>query len=305
MFLKASWTLMLTLVSLVPVLARADEPKVIEHLISHNTRLMIFSPHPDDESLGTGGLIQRVLKAGGKVKVVFMTSGDGFPEGVEKEDHISSPTAKDYTRYGEERRLEALKAVATLGMEERNVIFLGFPDGGLTYLRLKFHAHPMAYRSPFTRKTRPPAFETIVPSTDYCGEDLRKEIERVISDFRPDLLAVTPPEDQHPDHSSTYYFVKEALIHLNKKHSNHNPMVLTFLIHYGQWPLDQGAGTGSRLNPPENFPDQGKQWISFTLKPEEVETKRKAILQYHTQMLVMGRFLLSFSRSNELFRLEE
>ncbi len=301
MFLKALWILMLALPTLFPAFAHADEPQVLEPLISHNTRLMIFSPHPDDESLGAGGLIQRVLEAGGRVKVVFMTNGDGFPEGVEKEDHISNPTAKDYTRYGEERRLEALKAVTTLGMKEHDVTFLGFPDGGLSYLRLKFRAHPMAYRSPFTRKTRPPAFEIIVPRTDYCGEDLRREIERAISDFRPDLLAVTPPEDQHPDHNSTYYFVKEALRHLNTKHANHKPMVLAFLIHYGQWPLGQGAGTGSRLDPPENFPAQGKQWISFTLKPEEVETKRKAILQYHTQMLVMGRFLLRFSRSNELF----
>ena len=166
---------------------------MIEPLISHKTRLMIFSPHPDDESLGAGGLIQRVLEAGGRVKVVFMTNGDGFPEGVEKEDRISRPTAKNYTRYGEERRLEALKAFTTLGMKERDVIFLGFPDGGLTYLRLKFRAHPMAYRSPFTRKTRPPAFEIIVPRTDYCGEDLRREIERVISDFRPDLLAEPHP----------------------------------------------------------------------------------------------------------------
>jgi LmbE family N-acetylglucosaminyl deacetylase len=305
LLLKALWVLMLTLATLAPAFACAEELQVIEPLISHNTRLMIFSPHPDDESLGAGGLIQRVLESGGRVQVVFMTNGDGFPEGVEKENHISHPAAKDYTRYGEERRIEALKAATTLGMKESDVIFLGFPDGGLTYLRLKFRAHPRAYRSPFTKKTRPPAFEIIVPRADYCGEDLRKEIERVISDFRPNLLATTPPEDWHPDHSSTYYFVKEALRHLNKKHANHKPVVLTFLIHYGQWPLGQGAGTGSRLNPPDNFPDQGKPWISFSLKPEEVETKRVAILQYHTQMLVMGRFLLSFSRSNELFRMEE
>ena len=305
MFLKALWTLMLALATLVAAFAHADEPQAIEPLISHNTRLMIFSPHPDDESLGAGGLIQRVLEAGGKVKVVFMTNGDGFPEGVEKEDHISNPTAKNYTKYGEERRLEAMKAVTTLGLKEHDVIFLGFPDGGLYYLRLKFRAHPMAYRSPFTRKTRPPAFEIIVPRTDYCGEDLRKEIERVLSDFRPNLLAVTPPEDWHPDHNSTYYFVKEALADMNKKHVKLKPVVLTFLIHYGQWPLAEGAGTGSRLDPPENFPDKGKQWIPFTLKPEEVETKRKAILHYHTQMLVMGRFLLSFARSNELFRIDD
>ena len=290
---------MLMLAALVPAFARAEELQAIEPLISHNTRLMIFSPHPDDESLGAGGLIQRVLKAGGRVKVVFITNGDGFPEGVEKEDRIARPTAKNFTKYGEERRLEAVKADTTLGMKERDVIFLGFPDGGLSYLRLKFRAHPMAYKSPFTGKTRPPGFEIIVPRTDYCGQDLRREIERVISDFRPNLLAVTPLEDQHPDHSAAYYFVKEALLHLEKKHADLKPVVLTFLIHYGQWPLDQGAGTGLRLNPPGDF--QGKRWLSFTLKPGEVENKRKAILQYHTQMLVMGRFLLSFSRSNELF----
>jgi len=50
-------------------------------IILHDTRLLIFSPHPDDESLRAAGLIQRVLKEGGKVKVVFMTNGDGFPEG--------------------------------------------------------------------------------------------------------------------------------------------------------------------------------------------------------------------------------
>jgi LmbE family N-acetylglucosaminyl deacetylase len=132
----------------VPTGAQPEKLQAIEPLVSHATRLMVFSPHPDDESLGAGGLIQRVLKAGGKVKVVFITSGDGFPEGVEDEDHISTPTAKDYRRYGVERREEALKATATLGMKERNVIFLGFPDAGLSYLRSKFRARPFGLLSP-------------------------------------------------------------------------------------------------------------------------------------------------------------
>ncbi len=29
--------------------------------------------------------------------------------------------------------------------------------------------------------------------------------------------------------------------------------------------------------------------------------KRKALLRYHSQMLAMGRYLLSFARANELF----
>jgi LmbE family N-acetylglucosaminyl deacetylase len=302
LFLRALTTLGLSFLLLAPAYAQAGEIRAIEPLISDETRLMVFSPHPDDESLGTGGLIQRVLESGGKVKVVFMTDGDGFPEGVEKENHISNPSAKDYTRYGEARRLEAVKAVTSLGVKEHDVIFLGFPDGGLTYLRLKYRSHPMPYRSPFTGKVHPAAFEMIIPRTDYCGVDLRREIERVLTEFRPNLLAVTGPEDEHPDHSSSYFFLKEALIHLALKHRDIKPNVLTFVIHYGQWPLDQRAGSGSRLYPPSGLGDNGKKWVSFKLTAEEAQNKRKAILQYHTQMLVMGRLLLSFSRSNELFR---
>jgi hypothetical protein len=77
------------------------------------------------------------------------------------------------------------------------------------------------------------------------------------------------------------------------------------MIHFEQWPISQGSGAGAHLNPPDDFPDKNREWISFPLKPEEVDTKRKAILDYHTQMLVMGRFLMSFARSNELYMLDQ
>ncbi len=276
----------------------------MESLLSKDTRLLVFSPHPDDETLGAAGLMQRVLQEGGRVKVVFMTNGDGFPEGVEQEDHIAHPTAADYRKYGAERRVEAVKAVACLGLKESDTIFLGFPDGGLSCLCQQFFAGPPAYRSPFTLESCPPASEIIIPHTDYTGHDLTQELERVLADFRPNLVATTSPEDQHPDHSVTYFFVQRALTHGRQKNPSFNPRVLTFLIHFGQWPLAQGAGTGLRLHPPEGFPDKGRQWLSLALSPEEATAKRRAILECHTQMIVMGRYLLSFARSNELFILE-
>ena len=191
-----------------------------------------------------------------------------------------------------------------MGLKDRDVIFLGFPDGGLSSLLLHFCTDRQAYRSPFTRDNRPPAFEILIPHIIYTGHDLTREIERVIADFRPDVVATTPKQDRHPDHSATYFFVKEALAHLRKKYPQLKPRVLTFLIHFGQWPISQGAGTGSLLHPPEGFPDKAIQWVSLTLTPEEVVAEPKAILEYRTQMLVMGRFLSSFARSNELFILE-
>jgi LmbE family N-acetylglucosaminyl deacetylase len=289
---------------LVCHLTWAGEPQTLEPLLSRNSRLMVFSPHPDDETLGAGGLIQRVLSLGGRAKVVFMTSGDGYPEGVEVEDHISHPSAKDYRKYGEEREKEARNALATLGMKRRDVVFLGFPDGGLCYLLWKFRSDPKAFTSPFTLQNHPPASEMIVPHTDYNGHDLRTEIENLLARFHPDLVAVTPPEDEHPDHCSTYYFVRKAMADLEAKESSFRSRLLTFLIHYRQWPFDQGMGMGLHLSPPENLPDKKAQWASLPLGSKETETKRKAILAYHTQMLVIGPFLLSFSRANEVFLVE-
>jgi LmbE family N-acetylglucosaminyl deacetylase len=290
---------------LCPPSVRAGEFRTVGSLLGRETRLMVFSPHPDDEVLGAGGLIQRVLSMGGKVKVVFLTNGDGFPEGVEKEDHITHPRAEDYRKYGEERKQEALEALAVLGVTAQDVVFLGFPDGGLCHLVWKFRHDPQAYRSPYTLERHPPPSAMILPHTDYNGHDLIKELARVLMDFRPTLLAMTPPQDEHPDHCTTYYFIKKALAELAKQQGPvSKPQILTYLVHFGQWPVGQGSGTGSHLNPPEGFPDQAAIWISFPLQPEEAEAKREAILRYHTQMLVMGRYLMSFARANELFVME-
>jgi LmbE family N-acetylglucosaminyl deacetylase len=295
---KILWIVLAALSVLAPCRAQAGGPPA-----SQQIRLMVFSPHPDDESLGTAGLIQTVSKAGGKVKVVFMTNGDGFPAGVKKADHLSHPTAADYRRYGAARRLEALKAMAILGLKARDVIFLGFPDAGLASLREKFLTGPPPYRSPFTLATHPPVSETIIPHADFTGKDLIREIEQIIIAFRPNLVATTPPQDRHPDHSATYFFVSRALTEVRQDHPHLKPKVLGFLIHFGfgKWPVGQGEKTGSRLTPPKGFPDKGIHWVSFPLTPEEVVVKARAIRQYQTQMLVMGRFMLSFARSNELF----
>lgn len=39
-------------------------------------RLLIIAPHPDDEVIGCGGLIQKVKAGGGQVFVLFLTVGD-------------------------------------------------------------------------------------------------------------------------------------------------------------------------------------------------------------------------------------
>src|SRR5262249_38928597 len=174
-------------------------------LVSHNTRLLVVSPHPDDETLGAGGLIQRVLSAGGAVKVVFMTSGDGFPAGVAVVRHTPTPTAQEYLTYGTIRQEEAKRALAVLGLSAKDIIFLGFPDGGLCPLCVQFRTdNGSDYTSPFTLEDHPPSADAVLPHIEYNGEDLQREIAWVLRHFRPTLVVTTHASDHHPDHCATY-----------------------------------------------------------------------------------------------------
>lgn len=89
--------------------------------------LLVVAPHPDDETLGCGGLIARQLQAGAPVHVVFVTDG----EASHGNHPILTPAA-----VGERRRAEALAALGKLGAADPLAIstFLTAPDGALNRL---------------------------------------------------------------------------------------------------------------------------------------------------------------------------
>lgn len=82
---------------------------------------IVFSPHPDDETLGCGGTIIKKIKAGAEVKLVFMTDGRKSHRHLISEKELKSI-----------RSAEALAASQMLGINEREVIFLDFEDGELS-----------------------------------------------------------------------------------------------------------------------------------------------------------------------------
>src|SRR5215472_8835840 len=102
--------------------------------IDSSTSLLVVSPHPDDETLCCAGAIRRVLDAGGRVSVVWMTSGDGSELSmliVEKSLLKPRDKVRDLAT---KRMQEARSATALLGVDRTQQFFLGYPDGGLTQL---------------------------------------------------------------------------------------------------------------------------------------------------------------------------
>jgi LmbE family N-acetylglucosaminyl deacetylase len=151
---------------------------------SGSSRLLVFAPHPDDETLATGGLIQAALLAGAAVRVVFATDGDNNPwpqRWLERRWRIG---AGERARWGARRRREAVGALAVLGVERKDAVcFLGWPDQGLTDGLMR---------------------------DDHAVDVLADEISR----FSPTHLAMPTLADRHPDHSALRVMLELALLRI-------------------------------------------------------------------------------------------
>lgn len=273
-------------------------------------RLLVFSPHPDDETIAAGGLIQRTREKGGKVRVVFMTNGDGYKEGVALELKKAAATSSDYVNYGKERQEEAVRAVSQLGLKPRGAVFLGFPDSGIDTLWVSHWSRSTPFTSPFTRFSQARYRSSLSRMLKYDGADLDQEIERVIREFRPDWIVLPDPRDYHPDHATTGVFVLDALRRLGQTGRPGDPrtiQVFTYLVHYWDYPSPSGAWTqkisttGVKGSPAASRILSNTRWVALPLTAAEQAAKKRALDSYETQREVLGAFLQQFLRPTELF----
>jgi len=282
---------------------RARAPRqVLSHAriaVDAATRLLVVAPHPDDETLGAGGLIQQVREAGGTVQLVYLTDGDGYPEGVRFEDRVESPRPADYRGYGRRRKAEARAALRVLGFGREAATFLSFPDGGLSQLMRQYWSERRrAFRSPYTRLDRPPKSDVLIRNTEYRGEDLTQELAQTIGGYRPTMVLVPRKEDQHADHCASWFFLMDALTDVERVHTDYAPEVVNYIVHWYSWPFED---EGRALTPPPGLRGGSSGWILEPLTRDEQRTKRAALKMYQTQMHVMRWFLDGFARSNEVF----
>ena len=267
--------------------------------LNSNTRLLVIAPHPDDETLGAGGLIQRVFEVGGRVQVVFLTDGDGYLEGVQTDERANHPKPSNYRDYGRRRQYEARAALERLGLNGGGATFLSFPDRGLSRLLGSYWSERRAaFRSPYTRRDRPPKSEIVVPDTEYRGEDLTQELARIVGDHHPTLILVPRKEDQHPDHCASWFFLMDALGDVRRVDAAYAPDVINYIVHWYSWPFD---GDDGELPPPPGLRGGVSGWMRVPLASAEQRTKRAALKRYRTQEPVMGWFLDGFARRNEIF----
>ncbi len=131
---------------------------------------LIIAPHPDDETLGCGGLIARRVDEGRRVVVVVLTDGRAL---LKRFGIDVNPTPAEVSTM---RKEETLRAVDTLGAKLDDVKFLDFENEHLV-----------------EEKARATA-----------------EVTAILRELTPSEVYVTSPFEGHAEHIAANEMVREA-----------------------------------------------------------------------------------------------
>jgi LmbE family N-acetylglucosaminyl deacetylase/regulation of enolase protein 1 (concanavalin A-like superfamily) len=196
-------------------------------------KILVVAPHPDDDILMASGVIAQAKQRGEVVKVIFMTNGDFLaPE------------------YGSIRQNEAVDAqVAHLGMNENDLIFLGYPDGYLSALNTSYtlltdtftspHGFSQTYASRGLGATDYHSYRFGSPA-NYNAANVIADLADFIADFQPEHIITVSEYDQHPGHSATNLMLRAALVTVAGVNPGYAPVLNFSLVHGGDdsaWPL--------------------------------------------------------------------
>lgn len=175
---------------------------------SSRTRLLVVAPHPDDETIATGVLVQQVRAAGGEVRILLLTEGDNNPWPQRWLERRVVINASDRRRWGRRRHGEMLQALRCLEVPPDALQSMGWPDLGLV--------------------------GRVLHARDATVSALRAAIEQ----FGPSLLVAPALADRHPDHAAAHVLVRLALASMANP-----PPLLVYLVH-----ARAGSGGGAAID---------------------------------------------------------
>src|SRR5438477_6642482 len=146
-------TRILLLTSLI--LCHACSARAAERLENYtNKTVLIFTPHPDDDTFAVGGTLALLAKNKNRVVVVIYTNDN---KGSYDQDMTSERLARI-------RKAEEEASCAVLGIPKENILCLGHNDGELEYVPPKMLCGQAAK---IIRQYRPEAVLSVDPGEWY------------------------------------------------------------------------------------------------------------------------------------------
>ena len=208
-----------------PLVATPDETVCGNDALTSYESLLVFAPHPDDETLGFAGLTKAYMDQGKSVAVVVTTDGDAYCEACRfwKTSSVRGSTCDaaelsnfptpEVDSFGEVRQGESEAAAEILGRPAPT--FLGYPDTGLGAAWKNLNANksdePLR-RSDFSQCKDCLSCDSGYgggPVTNLTATSLMDSLRQLIASTSGNtLLATTHWLDGHADHAALGNFVK-------------------------------------------------------------------------------------------------
>ena len=222
-------------------------------------RVLIFSPHPDDDVISMGGTFDRLVSQGHEVHVVYQTSGNiavsnsDVLKYVEVYESFSNKNDKELISLlkfnNEILNNKKIRKIAGLIREKESLgatRFLGIPDSNVHFLKLPF------YETGSVKKSIPTASD-------------KEIISNIISEIKPhQIYAAGDLADPHGTHKVCLDIFFDVLQELKSEKFMKDCWVWLYRGAWHEWEIHQID-------------------MSVPMSPNQVLRKRKAIFYHQTQ----------------------
>ncbi len=204
-------------------------------------RVLVFSPHPDDDVISMGGILRKLVENGNSITVAYMTSGNiavfdhdvrrhlDFVERATQTLGLDSEAVRQARRSIEQRLdhktagevdIAAVLSLKRMIRESEAISALesvGLPQGAARFLDLPF------YRTGEVRK-------------NPIGEGDIAIVQKLIHDIRPDIVFVAGDlSDPHGTHRMCKAAIERAL----ERSSDFKPEVWLYRGAWQEWPITE------------------------------------------------------------------
>lgn len=248
----------------------ADDTFRPERATPEKKRVLIFSPHPDDDIISMGGTFQRLVDQGHEVHVAYQTSGNiavaddeafrfiDFIKDYNKQFNISSPDADKM--YGEalaflkikkngEKDIDALrkiKGIIRRGEAKNTCRFVGVADSNAHFLNLPFYETGLVEKK-------------LIDEADY------EIIIKLVQEIQPhQIYAAGDLADPHGTHKVCLDAIFEAVKRLREKDFMQDCWLWLYKGAWAEWDIDLIE-------------------MAVPMSPDQVLKKRNGIFKHQSQ----------------------
>ena len=249
----------------------ADDTNRPERALPYPKRVLIFSPHPDDDVISMGGTFKRLIDQQHEVHVAYQTSGNiavaddevirfiafvkGFKELYDKDNTVVDEKYKKFKdillgkKEGEldTREVLELKALIRRGEAKAACRYMGLPSANVHFLNLPFYETGTIQKAPISQ----------------ADVDI---IIKLLQELKPHQMYVAGDlADPHGTHKVCLDAALAAIDEMKKEKWLNDCRIWMYRGAWKEWEIDHIE-------------------MAVPISPEELRNKRNAILRHQSQM---------------------